>query len=223
MPRHRKKKPRRRRQAIVLGLVEKGQDISQSRLGDTCLFLSITETGPKDKGRKENTAMNHQKISWHWSLVVLSFLLMVLVEASGVPATFAGSSVGSFEIDGNLVDDPPGEPIDWSTDPAGTIPHPALPNRVDFIDASGQGDNSFGLGSKELEPGAWQCITGSAPGKDDIVKGAVALRAIGQKRFMYEADFGKWARNPDSDLTWRPASRMPLEAVRTHLEITAVR
>jgi len=126
---------------------------------------------------------------------------MVLVEASGVPATFAGSSVGSFEIDGNLVDDPPGEPIDWSTDPAGTIPHPALPNRVDFIDASGQGDDSFGLGSKELEPGAWQCITGSAPGKDDIVKGAVALRAIGQKRFMY-VNFFRAGVNGDAHMDY---------------------
>src|SRR5688572_10380491 len=113
-------------------------------------------------------------------------LLMLALFICFAPALFAQSSgVGSFEIDGNLVDDPPGEPIDWSTDPAGNTPHPALTNRVDFVDASGQGDSSFGQGSKELEPGNWSCGTGGVPGKDDIVRGSVAVRAIGQKRFMY--------------------------------------
>jgi hypothetical protein len=101
------------------------------------------------------------------------------------PVVTQVGSVGSFEIDGNLVDDPPGEPIDWSTDPAGNTPHPGLFNRLDFQDGSGQGDDIFGQGTKELEPGAWSCLTGSAPGKDDILRGSVALRAIGQKRFMY--------------------------------------
>jgi len=102
-----------------------------------------------------------------------------------LPVFLQTASVGSFEIDGNLVDNPTGEPIDWSTDPAGNTPHPDLTNRVDFLDASGQGDDVFGQGSKELAPGAWKCITGSAPGKDDILRGSVAVRAIGQKRFMY--------------------------------------
>ena len=102
------------------------------------------------------------------------------------PAVFAqSSSVGSFEIDGNVVDDPSGEPIDWSTDPAGNTPHPDLTNRVDFVDATGQGDGSFGQGSKELQPGGWSCVTGGVPGKDDILRGSVAVRGIGQKRFMY--------------------------------------
>jgi len=102
------------------------------------------------------------------------------------PAIFSDTaSVGSFEIDGNLVDDPAGEPIDWSTDPAGNTPHPGLTNRVDFVDGSGQGDDIFGQGTKELEPGGWRCVTGSAPQKDDILKGSVAVRGIGQKRFMY--------------------------------------
>jgi hypothetical protein len=101
------------------------------------------------------------------------------------PAVFTDSAVGSFEIDGNLVDDPAGEPIDWSTDPAGNTPHPGLTNRVDFVDGTGQGDDIFGQGSKELVPGDWRCVTGSAPQKDDILKGSVAVRGIGQKRFMY--------------------------------------
>ena len=114
------------------------------------------------------------------TLVVLALLLVVSL------AVFAQSSgVGSFEIDGNVVDDPAGEPIDWSTDPAGNTPHPDLINRVDFVDSSGQGDSSFGQGSKELEPGGWSCVTGGVPGKDDIVRGSVAVRAIGPKRFMY--------------------------------------
>ena len=111
----------------------------------------------------------------------LAIMLGVLVLAGvmiGYPKAFAGSTVGDFEIDGNLVDNPMGGPIDWSTDPEGNIPHPGLPNRVDFKDASGSGDGIFGQGSKELEPGAWICLTGSAPSKSDIVKGSVAIRAI---------------------------------------------
>src|SRR6266545_927032 len=118
----------------------------------------------------------------------LSVWAGVAVGILGLLATWVfaqGGNVGSFEIDGNLVDDPPGEPIDWSTDPAGNSPHPGLTNRVDFRDGSGQGDDIFGQGTKELAPGAWSCVTGSAPQKDDIVKGSVAVRGIGQKRFMY--------------------------------------
>jgi hypothetical protein len=110
-------------------------------------------------------------------------------------------SVGSFEIDGNLVDDPPGEPIDWSTDPAGNSPHPGLTNRVDFLDGSGQGDDIFGQGSKELEPGGWRCLTGSAPAKDDILRGSVAVRAIGQKRFMY-VNFFRGSPNGDAHMDY---------------------
>jgi len=124
--------------------------------------------------------------------------------ALGLLATWVlaqGAGVGSFEIDGNLVDDPPGEPIDWSTDPAGNAPHPGLPNRVDFVDASGQGDGSFGQGSKELEPGGWRCVTGGVPGKDDILEGSVAVRAIGQKRFMY-VDFFRASPNGDAHMDY---------------------
>jgi hypothetical protein len=119
------------------------------------------------------------------SLAIVLGLLVLAGAMIGNPEAFAGSTVGDFEIDGNLVDDPAGGSIDWSTDPEGNFPHPGLPNRVDFVDASGQSDGIFGQGSKELEPGGWTCVTGSAPGKSDILKGSVAIRAIGQKRFMY--------------------------------------
>src|SRR5438093_4599911 len=115
---------------------------------------------------------------------LIAIVLTLLTALSPVASTGTGS-VGSFEIDGNLGDDPAGEPIDWSTDPAGNTPHPGLTNRVDFVDGSGQGDDIFGQGTKELEPGGWRCVTGSAPQKDDILKGSVAVRGIGQKRFMY--------------------------------------
>ena len=121
------------------------------------------------------------KRAFKWTgLVVLAVLI-----GFTRPAVTQVGSVGSFEIDGNLVDDPPGEPIDWSTDPAGNTPHPGLFNRLDFQDGSGQGDDIFGQGTKELDPGAWSCLTGSAPSKDDVLRGSVALRAIGQRRFMY--------------------------------------
>jgi hypothetical protein len=128
----------------------------------------------------------------------------VAVGVLGLLATwlFAQSgNVGSFEIDGNLVDDPPGEPIDWSTDPAGNSPHPGLTNRVNFLDGSGQGDDIFGQGSKELEPGGWRCVTGSAPAKDDILRGSVAVRAIGQKRFMY-VNFFRASPNGDAHMDY---------------------
>lgn len=121
------------------------------------------------------------------ALVGITFVAVSLLVGLPLPVSTqtTTSSVGSFEIDGNLVDDPAGEPIDWSTDPAGNTPHPGLINRVDFRDGSGRGDDIFAQGSKELEPGAWSCVTGSTPGKGDILKGSAAVRAIGQKRFMY--------------------------------------
>src|SRR5688572_11776577 len=131
-----------------------------------------------------------------WMGLVLAVLL-----ALAPPVVTQEESVGSFEIDGNLVDDPPGEPIDWSTDQAGRTPHPGLMTRVEFVDASGQGDNIFGQGSKELEPGGWSCLSGSAPGKDDIVNGSIAVRAIGQKRFMY-VNFVRASPNGDAHMDY---------------------
>ncbi len=121
------------------------------------------------------------KRAFKWTVLVVLAMLIGFT----FPTVTQVGSVGSFEIDGNLVDDPPGEPIDWSTDPAGNVRHPGLFNRLDFQDGSGQGDDIFGQGTKELAPGAWSCVTGSAPAKDDVLRGSIALRAIGQKRFMY--------------------------------------
>ena len=91
-------------------------------------------------------------------------------------SAFAGTSVGAFEIDGNRAVDSPGALIlDWASPP---------PNLTTFTDASGSSDDAFGLGSKELQPGGWQCITGSAPGKDDIVSGQVAFRLLSGKQYL---------------------------------------
>src|ERR687887_2906715 len=95
----------------------------------------------------------------------LSALAAVAVFALVISgATYAGTSVGKFEIDGNRADNSgPGDLIlDWDSPP---------PNLTTFTDAQGSGDDAFGLGSKELAPGAWVCNTGSAPSKDDIVAG----------------------------------------------------
>jgi hypothetical protein len=145
---------------------------------------------------KAQADTTNTKVAWA-GLVVLAVLM-----AFTLPAITQNGSVGSFEIDGNLVDpSPEAEPIDWSTDAAGNTPHPGLTNRVDFVDGSGRGDNVFGQGSKELEPGAWSCLTGSAPGKDDILKGSVAVRAIGQKRFMY-VNFFRSSPNGDAHMDY---------------------
>jgi uncharacterized repeat protein (TIGR01451 family) len=106
-------------------------------------------------------------------------ICFVLAIVSMVIATtaFAGSSVGSFEIEGNLADDTgPGEPIDWATPP---------PNLITFTDNVGRPDDVFGQGSKELEPGTWQCPTSSAPPKDDIKDGAIATRLHEGKQYLY--------------------------------------
>jgi hypothetical protein len=108
-------------------------------------------------------------------LVLITLTISATGSISGSPTALAGSTVGSFEIDGNLADDSgPGEPIDWAT----------APNVLNFSDASGQADSIFGQGTKELEPGGWTCTTGSAPGKDDIVKGAIAFRTLGGKQYL---------------------------------------
>ena len=143
---------------------------------------------------KQRTSVT-RRVAVSTGLVILAALI-----AFTLPARTQGN-VGSFEIDGNLIDNPPGEPIDWSTDAAGNIPHPGLTNRVDFVDASGQGDDVFGQGSKELEPGGWSCITGSAPGKDDILRGSVAVRPLGQKRFMY-VNFFRASPNGDAHMDY---------------------
>jgi hypothetical protein len=106
-------------------------------------------------------------------VLALALLLAAIVQGS--------SSVGSFEIDGNVADDSgAGEPIDWNSPP---------PNVTTFIDQTGNGDDIFGLGSKELDQAGWVCGTGSAPPKGDIVNGAVSFRILAGKQYLYFSFF----------------------------------
>jgi len=106
----------------------------------------------------------------------------------------AATSVGNFEIDGNRADNSgPGDLVlDWDSPP---------PNVTRFTDASRTGDDIFGLGSKELEPGGWKCVIGSAPGKDDIVSGEVAFRTLGGKQFLY-VNFRRATTNGDAHMDY---------------------
>ena len=93
-------------------------------------------------------------------LLITTFLFLLLVGTRVANrTTFAGNTVGSFEIDGNLTVDhlvPPSEPIDWDSSP-----FPAA--LTTFTDATGPTDDIFGQGSKENDQSTWSCITGSAP------------------------------------------------------------
>jgi uncharacterized repeat protein (TIGR01451 family) len=122
-------------------------------------------------------------------ITCIAALAAVLVLA---PTAFANGTVGSFEVDGNLVDSPAGEPIDWSTPP---------PNLTTFTDATGRNDDSFNLGSKETDPAGWQCITGSAPQKDDILNGQVAFRTINGKQYAY-VNFTRKGVNGDAHIDY---------------------
>ncbi len=104
-------------------------------------------------------------------LVVFLAVTSLLAGIFGViaPAARAGSSVGSFEIDGNLIDSPAGEPIDWSTPP---------PNLTNFADASGSADDGFGGGSKNNQPATWSCTASSSPNKVDIKSGQISFRKL---------------------------------------------
>jgi len=123
--------------------------------------------------------------------IVLMFALLVgAIGGSPGSGAFAGSAVGNFEIDGNLLDNSgPGEPLDWES----------LPNGLSFTDPSGQTDGIFGQGTKELEPGSWTCVTSSAPGKDDIVKGAIAFRTLAGKQYLF-INFQRASANGDAHL-----------------------
>lgn len=126
------------------------------------------------------------------SMVVL-VLMALVVGFIPILSAHGASTVGSFEIEGNLIDDSgAGEPIDWSTPP---------PNLTNFTDATGSGDNIFGNGSKELEPGNWSCVTGSAPSKDDITSGQIAFRTFGGKQFIY-TNFTRYGVNGDAHIDY---------------------
>jgi hypothetical protein len=110
----------------------------------------------------------------HVCLLLALSVVVVLTSTSAL----SGTSVGAFEIDGNRADDSgPGDLIlDWDSPP---------PGLTTFRDGTGQSDDSFGLGSKELAPGEWKCINGSAPGKADILSGDLAFRTLGGKNYLF--------------------------------------
>jgi hypothetical protein len=133
-------------------------------------------------------------------------VLLLFMTAFGA-ARGARATVGSFEIDGNLVDDSgPGEPIDWLSSP-----FPAA--LTTLTDTTGQGDDIFGLGSKENDQSTWHCVTGSAPDKNDVVNeisipqsstpvaGEVAFRFVGQQQFLY-ANWSRLSNNGDAHIDY---------------------
>lgn len=104
-------------------------------------------------------------------------IVFTLVATLVAPHVFSATSLGYFEIDGNLNDDSGvGDPLDWSSPPPGV---------VTFSDPPTGTDDVFTADSKELNPGNWGCITGKTPAKDDIVNGAVAFRNVEGHQFVY--------------------------------------
>src|SRR3989441_133556 len=145
-------------------------------------------------------------------IVTASLLLLLSGTLIANYTTFAGNTVGSFEIDGNLTVDhlaPPAEPIDWDSSP--------LPAALTtFTDGTGPTDDIFGLGSKENDQSSWVCTTGSAPPKDDVVNeisingapsiaGEIAFRffPVGgvQKQFLY-ANWSRLSNNGDAHIDY---------------------
>ncbi|PYV27976.1 MAG: hypothetical protein DMG24_03240 [Acidobacteria bacterium] len=146
-------------------------------------------------------------------LIISVALLMLLIGTrTANRVVFAGSTVGSFEIDGNLIVDhsvPPAEPIDWDSNP-----FPAA--ITTFTDGTGPTDDAFGQGSKENDQSTWSCIAGSAPAKDDLVNeisingappvaGEIAFRFFPvsgvQKQFLY-ADWSRLSNNGDAHIDY---------------------
>jgi hypothetical protein len=121
-------------------------------------------------------------------------LAVAVAALASALSALAGTSVGSFEIDGNRADDsgPSDLILDWQSPP---------PNVTKFTDASGSADDIFGQGSKELEPGGWRCVSGSAPGKDDVVNGEIAFRMLGGKQYLF-VSFIRAATNGDAHIDY---------------------
>jgi len=171
-------------------------------------------------------------ISTHWSRLALSFALSALLalpaplvvqaqrvqsfsgQATVLRASTAlpGNTVGSFEIDGNLIVNhsvPPAEPIDWDSSP-----FPAA--LTTLTDGTRSTDDIFGMGSKENDQSTWICTAGSAPPKDDIVNeisingappiaGEIAFRFFPvsgvQKQFLY-ANWSRLSNNGDAHIDY---------------------
>src|SRR6266705_437987 len=146
-------------------------------------------------------------------LLITTFLFLLLVGTRVANrTTFAGNTVGSFEIDGNLTVDhlvPPSEPIDWDSSP-----FPAA--LTTFTDGTGPTDDIFGKGSKENDQSTWICTAGSAPPKDDLVNeisingappvtGNIAVRFFPvsgvQKQFLY-ANWSRLSNNGDAHIDY---------------------
>ena len=145
-------------------------------------------------------------------LTVTSLLLLPIGVWRNTPVTFAGSTAGSFEIDGNLTVDhlvPPAEPIDWFSNP-----FPAA--LTTFTDGTGPTDDGFSQGSKENDQSTWIRTAGSAPAKNDIVNqisingaapvaGEIAFRFFPvngvQKQFLY-ADWTRLSNNGDAHIDY---------------------
>src|SRR6266481_3469802 len=146
-------------------------------------------------------------------LLITTFLILLLIGTRVANrTTFAGNTVGSFEIDGNLTVDhlvPPSEPIDWDSGP-----FPAA--LTTFTDGTGSTDDIFGMGSKENDQSSWVCTAGSAPQKDDVVNeisvngtppiaGEIAFRFSSvsglQKQFLY-ANWSRLSNNGDAHIDY---------------------
>src|SRR6266481_2126122 len=146
-------------------------------------------------------------------LLITTFLFLLLTGMRVANRiTFAGNTVGSFEIDGNLTVDhlvPPSEPIDWDS-----RPFPAA--LTTFTDGAGPTDDIFGQGSKENDQSSWVCTTASAPPKDDIVNeisvngappvaGEIAFRFYPvsgvQKQFLY-TNWSRLSNNGDAHIDY---------------------
>src|SRR5216683_3863061 len=148
------------------------------------------------------------------TLLIITALLLVLLIGTPVAnrVTFAGNTVGSFEIDGDLTVEhstPPAEPIDWYSSP-----FPAA--LTTFTDGTGATDDIFGQGSKENTQRTWTCLTGSAPPKDDLlneisingvspVAGEIAVRFFPvngvQKQFLY-TNWSRLSNNGDAHIDY---------------------
>ncbi len=146
-------------------------------------------------------------------LILTAFLLLFMIgKLVANHTTLAGNTVGSFEIDGDLIVDhlvPPTEPIDWDSSP-----FPAA--LTTFTDGTGPTDDIFGMGSKENNQSTWICTAGSAPPKDDIVNeisingappiaGEIAFRFFPvsgvQKQFLY-TNWSRLSNNGDAHIDY---------------------